>query len=550
MTSRLSKHITIIHKTKRLTLASLLAAVCLLLTASCQDIEVLVPNDEVTRGDTYISMMICVDNDEDETTKATGDETTKATGDDGNFPGPDGGKSGDGEEIGQENENLVKNATLLLFKASASEMKNNNEVTTTYAEAFYFSSFTRDQKTDTDKNYYYKSDQVFKSTLALPSSEYRYLIIANCGNMCSYYKDMPLNKIKQDIVKNAWYSNESTPGVPGETSTNDDIKKFTNFVMTNEQTHSAEVDTDKEGNYNTDSYKTTTFTTDDEGHKVILLFEKIKRVAARIDFENESGTWDNTKNHFVYNVEGSNDKFVLTHVMPFNCYNKGSYTFEHYADKEGNITYLTDGETAEKTEDGKDYYNNNYVCDLDWGKSKSSTDYNLYLSATTNDSELKDAATGDWTAKNWANYKVRSANLTASSKKGSSNTDTYYILTYTNENTTKDNSLEYATGVLFRGVYYTEEEWNNGSPAAEAGTQKVYRYYLRHSDPDDNFNKTGVYSKEELEKATPMTFGIVRNNIYRVRIGKVVKIENEDIEVQPVLKVKPWTKFTHDEIEM
>ena len=107
------------------------------------------------------------------------------------------------------------------------------------------------------------------------------------------------------------------------------------------------------------------------------------------------------------------------------------------------------------------------------------------------------------------------------------------------ENTTFDNSEEYATGLVFKGKYYELSDWdttNKQPKAGKSGTDKYYTYTIRHSDPTDAGPKTA-----------PMYYGIVRNNIYRIKIEGVV---GEKKGMVLTIAVKKWAMYTHAETSM
>ena len=115
-----------------------------------------------------------------------------------------------------------------------------------------------------------------------------------------------------------------------------------------------------------------------------------------------------------------------------------------------------------------------------------------------------------------------------------------YILDYLMENTTTDNAETYSTGLIFKGKYYEPSEWDtaNKQPTTGAtGTEKEYTYTIRHSDP----NGTGP-------STVPMYYGIVRNNIYRVRIDGITGKGSDGMKI--TLNVRKWATYTHDETTM
>lgn len=117
--------------------------------------------------------------------------------------------------------------------------------------------------------------------------------------------------------------------------------------------------------------------------------------------------------------------------------------------------------------------------------------------------------------------------------------DESYILDYVMENTTTDNAEANSTCLIFKGKYYESSNWDatQHRPIASAkGTDKEYTYTIRHSDP----NGTGP-------STAPMYYGIVRNNIYQVKIEGVVGKKKGMVLT---IAVKKWAKYTHAETSM
>ena len=112
-----------------------------------------------------------------------------------------------------------------------------------------------------------------------------------------------------------------------------------------------------------------------------------------------------------------------------------------------------------------------------------------------------------------------------------------YILDYVMENTTTNNKEDYSTGLIFKGKYYESSEWDakNHRPIAGAkGTDKEYTYTLRHSDPSGSGTT-----------ADPMHFGVVRNNIYQVKVDGV---EGKSKGIKLTIHVIPWAHYDHGEV--
>ena len=131
-------------------------------------------------------------------------------------------------------------------------------------------------------------------------------------------------------------------------------------------------------------------------------------------------------------------------------------------------------------------------------------------------------------------YNVKETTSTSTAVKEAS-----YILDYVMENTTTDNAETYSTGLIFKGKYYEETEWDATMKQPKAGfkgTDKEYTYTIRHSDP----NGTGP-------STAPMYYGIVRNNIYQVKIEGVV---GKTKGLKLTIHVRKWATYTHDETTM
>ena len=114
-----------------------------------------------------------------------------------------------------------------------------------------------------------------------------------------------------------------------------------------------------------------------------------------------------------------------------------------------------------------------------------------------------------------------------------------YILDYVMENTTTNNAEDNSTGLIFKGKYYESSEWNATTKkpkAGFAGAEKKYTYTLRHSDPSGSGTT-----------ADPMHFGVVRNNIYQV---KVEGVEGKSKGLKLTIHVRKWATYTHDETTM
>lgn len=264
-----------------------------------------------------------------------------------------------------------------------------------------------------------------------------------------------------------------------------DITKFSNFIMSSKK--DAKID----------------FTTEGSETNPYLVEVDIERLAARIDII-PNATYDDTGKGYYYNVmDGTNvvGGFKLESVTPSKVMTKGEYLIKRVSSDKTvpSVTYF-----GLEAKDADNKATNYVVCP--WTKDRTG----LTLS----------------NAEGPISYNVQNV---ASSKS--------YILDYVMENTTTDNAEAYSTGLIFKGKYYEETEWDKTAtrpkPGA-TGTDKEYTYTLRHSDPSGSGTK-----------ADPMHFGVVRNNIYQV---KVEGVEGKSKGLTLTIHVVPWARYDHGEV--
>ena len=309
---------------------------------------------------------------------------------------------------------------------------------------------------------------------AIVDKNYHVIVIANADDMTSRCKG---KKIKD--VRDLQMSKVCTRDA--------DITKFSNFIMSSKK--DATIDFTKEGS-ETDPY---------------LVNVDIERLAARIDII-PNAEYDGTGKGYYYNVmDGTNviGGFKLESVTPSKVMTKGEYLIKRVspAAAVSSVTYF-----GQEVMDPTTKASTNYVV-CPWTKDRTG----LALSAAEGPASL---------------YDVQNV---ASSKS--------YILDYVMENTTTDNDVDNSTGLIFKGKYYEETEWDatKKQPTASAkGTEKEYTYTLRHSDPSGS----GTLSD-------PMHFGIVRNNIYQVKVDGV---EGKSKGIKLTIHVVPWAHYDHGEV--
>lgn len=264
-----------------------------------------------------------------------------------------------------------------------------------------------------------------------------------------------------------------------------DITKFSNFIMSSKK--DAKIDFTKEGS-ETDPYQVEV---------------DIERLAARIDII-PNATYHDTDKGYYYNVmDGTNviGGFKLESVTPTKVMRSGEYLIKRVS-SDKTVPSVTYYGLEAKDADNKA---TNYVVSP-WTKDRTG----LTLS----------------NAEGPISYNVQKV---ASSES--------YILDYVMENTTTDNAEDNSTGLIFKGKYYEETEWDatKKQPTADAkGTEKEYTYTLCHSDPSGSGTK-----------ADPMHFGVVRNNIYQV---KVEGVEGKSKGLTLTIHVVPWARYDHGEV--
>ena len=265
-----------------------------------------------------------------------------------------------------------------------------------------------------------------------------------------------------------------------------DITKFSNFIMSSKK--DATID----------------FTTEGSETNPYLVDVNIERLAARIDII-PNATYVDTDKGYYYNVmDGTNvvGGFKLESVTPTNVMTKGEYLIKRVSPNAAvsAVTYF-----GLETKDAANKATNYVVCP--WSKDRTG----LTLSNAEGPTSL---------------YNVQEVASTKS-----------YILDYVMENTTTDNDVANSTGLIFKGKYYEETEWDAKTKQPKAGVtgaDKEYTYTLRHSDPSGS----GTLSD-------PMHFGVVRNNIYQV---KVEGVEGKSKGIKLTIHVVPWAHYDHGEV--
>lgn len=451
-----------------------------------------------------------------------------SSGSEGTMRAPAGGEEGDGREAGSERENLVTGVTIMLYEDAAG-INTSAETTLAFCKYYPVSLVSRETAgtpyaTKTDEAVYTTGDQPLAGSGLDMTKSYHAIVVAN-QNMASTFTTSSKVKDVRDYVTTHIYSGT---GLGADA---------THFLMS--------LETDYTVNFASPSSKTTV------GNKITYGFDniRIERLAARVDFWTKTATYaekDAASNSYraagyVYPVwkttdtttPTSTDRFVLTAVTPFNLYNGNEYLFKRtndaapYLADETTTNYVIDPNTASKTTASPTYYNNtlSYLVGID--------EIDLTLSAATGYFQK---------AKDLYVSTTQKAKFTGDSDKDN------FILCYPKENTLLLTSplYYYATGVAIEGDYYP------AGSAADLTKAKhfIYYGYLRHQGEGTGAYtvkaRTDLTTSEVSDASTPMNFGVVRNNIYRLSIDKIT----EKGEMELKIMVKKWDTFTHSWIYM
>lgn len=262
----------------------------------------------------------------------------------------------------------------------------------------------------------------------------------------------------------------------------------------------------------------------------------LNRLAARIDFVPDAAYRKTTADGTIYyeypviDADGSatSSKFRLKFVAPYNI-TQQSTLFEQSMAADattqaptGKVIYL-----GGETESGAPCY----VADpltLHKGNPATTADaYNAFYVALNRYNALPQNGVQLRTI-----YPVRQGNHANPDDAA----NPYYIVAYTAENTLsvalqQSNDVRtYATGLRFFGTYLPNGEESKAY-------DRAYDFDIRHR------------SDTAPDLALPLAYGIVRNNIYRVRIKSITRTpDNFNITLQ--IRVVPWQRYKHSDVIM
>lgn len=452
---------------------------------------------------------------------------------------PNGGEEGDGTETGFGNEFDVKQVSVLLYKEPDNvPIPTNGLINISREEAEKIPVWVRCFNTMRDVQLSGTgTENIVYTTGAqeLPKEftkgKYRILVVAN--------KELAfLNGRSLADLRDYVYSNEPfNYGKNADGTTNyADPSQCSNFAMASVHEQQIVIGDDITGHQGEG--------TESNPYVPIGGNIELERLAARIDFaqQEEAGkcTWNETDQCYDYAVIDKTTQkqvatFKLTHIFPFNMTKQG-YVFKH-------TTTLTDTTTCNylgrETEtiqnDGAwiKHYASNYVLDpKTLVKGRPDAVFGQYFVT-----ELQQAVLANYAKILWKSCKVKSPNQMHKETEGNKK---FNILCYTAENTltidaqkSQDPPMEhYTAGLRFYGKYVKKGDDASTAPYI------ALDWFLRHSAPDGKVNLD-----------LPMSYGVVRNNIYRVFIQSIGEQKGQ-VELKTQVSVVPWAQYTHSEIVM
>lgn len=418
-------------------------------------------------------------------------------------PKPFGGEDGNGDHKGETYERTVNNMSMLFFHPAKNDLTDGEA---RIEKVIYFPNVS----SDGTRTLAVEVDSKF-----LNDTKLRFLVVANVGDL-SAYQGRKLSDVRDQLITDVFNrADNPTFNKQGE------LDGYSTFVMSSHGQSSL-------------TFKSGSGTEEDP----YLIDHMIERLAARIDIMPHTELYELNKKtglcKYCYNVKQGTDiigGFVLEYVRPYNVLTSQEYVFKRTATDASlaNLKYL-----GQEEDDGNNQ-NTNYVVDpTSLNKSEATFKY-----PKNTDEYWANATYDDF-------YQTRIAHKTHTNSiggKATFNPETdYYILDYVKENTSFDNDEQYATGLVFKGKYYEADDWDATNVVPKTGHEsngkdKAYTYVIRHSDP------TGAGKTSD-----PMHYGIVRNNIYRVRIDGITGKGPDGMKI--TLNVRKWATYTHEETTM
>ena len=441
---------------------------------------------------------------------------------------PSGGEDGDGREDGEDRENQISEITILIYPKPADGLGINTpaaEQITVRAFCWKVNKVVNGED-ETDARSENEDVKYTTGTHLLPDSlafgAYELLVVAN-EDLTQELDNRSLAVVRNYVVNREPFDRNDA----SQSGVEYDPSKYTNFVLSSQQPVDIVVGNGA-GHHGSgtreDPYVPTT-------NPVPL-----ERLAARIDFvpDADNTHWNAADSTYDYPVYDAADNVVATfkleYCCPFNLVQQ-QYLFKHTTTLKDTTTINYCGRETYEEINGLRFATN-YVIDPQTYSSSTEElvgDYfypDLYHRTLT---------------ENIVALKARFPVKPSGQLKGPDNNGRrYYILGYSAENThtfekLHDNAVPYSSyiaGIRIYGRYVRKGQ------TVDDATYVPFDWYIRHSAPDGR-----------ADISRPLTFALVRNNIYRIYISKIHAIDG-DFHVEFKVNVVPWQRYEHAEIPL
>lgn len=468
---------------------------------------------------------------------------------------PTGGEDGDHRENGQHHENDINN--IVVFKVNGSVVTGADNLPVTKV-AFV---------PDVDFHPGNATGNITTEINLSPYTDYTYshgdhfIVAANMGNIAA----STLGELRDKLVTDAWLTASS--GVIGD---------FHGFVMSNES----------ESRY-----------TDGSGspEDPRMIHVNIERVAARVDFCIDGSVVDGSSRKF--DAKDKNQKVgnvLVSHARILNGMMKPTYLIKRLAENSSSSKFYLADEITPTTR---------YVCEPNtWNKPTATEDDFLQWFGNSRHSLAYNQQHAWFTDKDKVHTSASGNGFTTGTTLDPHSNLNYYVLGYVNENTMTPEATtgKTATAVALNAIYepltvygsldadgnpveddtYTRGQtfWRFRPITAEYDeTTALYfssrsaaeAYQTLHGEIVSEINEYTsarcyyiVYLRHDNSPVspyvTPMEFGIVRNNIYRLKVsftgpGYSSIPENTEVQpegIKPYIYVKKWYYIEHPTIEL
>lgn len=530
----------------------LVVSVCLVACSSDDESA----NDVIVAGDCYLRLDLSYG----KPTRATTDH-------------PHGGESGDGTEDGRNHENEINNICIFIYHDSEGNGVNDDPSTPIKAK-YYFDDL--DLTLVSSMTYRTKP---LKLKLYQQVANDRIIVIANRGDVTSDFSTLADFHAKES---NCW-------DIGDQWTDNVDATKCKDFVMTSSNAIDGGIDiATHEGTY-LDPFTASV---------------DVERVMARIDFwyyNANAGTEADPR--LTFTAEDGTGILKLSHLrivnmpqtkstMPLKMVSTGyDETSRTNATLLGNETVVTGT-----------FIPNNYVhtwltCQKNDANALDDTWLNTYYKDNLAASKAKDASGPTFLrSDNYKVYGYTGNSHVFSTTEYDFGTVNNYIVGYAPENTMpkSQQKYQYMTGLAVKGTYEPTNvyKWESGAPVIDASYVKGHDlwHYVDIEDPDPL--KSYFFSSEAAVNAYsdsrpsiahsivkytnaecyyyiwirhaifdtthptgtyPMEYAIVRNNIYRIGVSKVISIgtpepDPDDEKAYSKIFVRKWRFRKAEEI--